>query len=67
MKYKGKSLSALQTIENRISVLENVLEYNKPISKEDFIKTLHDIKKHVNHVIELIDLEYDDTAKFDIG
>jgi DNA-binding FrmR family transcriptional regulator len=67
MKYKAKALTTLQTIENRLSVLENVIEYNKPMTREDFAVQLGAVKKMVTQVIEMVDLEYDDTSRITAG
>ena len=67
MKYKRKAQSTLQTIENRLEVLGNILEYNKPILREDFVRGMAEVRKLVEQVSEMVDLEYDDITSINTG
>lgn len=63
MKYKKKVLPSLTGIENRISLLINVIDGNKPMAREEVLKILKESQKHLEKNIELIELEPDDADR----
>ena len=60
MRYKQKVRSSLEGIENKLGVLVNVVEGNKPMSRDHLILALKEIQKDMQRNVELIDLEVDE-------
>ena len=60
MRYKAKVSSLLSMVEIRLNTLVNAIENNKPLTRDEMINYMNDVKRQISQVIEFIDLEYDD-------
>jgi len=60
MKYKTRVLPDLEGLENKVGLLINVLEGNKPMTKGELINILRDIQKTLQRDVDLLDLEIDE-------
>ena len=64
MKYKKQTLDRLESIRNRIDVLNKNASRGVPINREEFINFTQDLLNRVDELSDSVSLESDSTLRY---